>query len=198
VSEATVSVTAPIAWRAESSDPRLFIVVPEHGRGDGRVRLIPIGRSDPVDRIAEVIIRSDNPESTELARAVVRVRVTADVPPGAPFGSVDGPAAAVLSAGQRDPLTFEGWALDGFSLRRVFGEAVDAGGTRVNLGDATRNGERPDVSRLFPVAHDLYRAQWLLTIDPARVASLRTPITIEIYAEDADGLKTRLGARTIR
>jgi len=197
-SEASISVESPIAWRATASDPSLFAVAPVRRRGAGTVRLVPIGRSDPVDRITEVIIWSDESEPTELGRAAVRVRITAAFPQGRPFGSVDTPAALVLSPDPGERLTLEGWALDSFSLRRVYGEAVDASGRRMPLGEASRDGERPDVSKTFPAAHDLYRARWTLTLDPAAIGSLARPLNVEVFGENSDGVRNRIGTRTLR
>jgi hypothetical protein len=197
VADVPVAVSSLTAWRAEPSDPALFAVEPTRGTGPATLRVVPVSRGGALDRIASVTFRGDDPEAAE-ATLTVRLRITPVSAAAPPFGSLDAPAAATISAQQPGALIFQGWALDDFSLRRVYGEARDAAGTRVPLGDAIRGGERPDVSQAFPNAHDLYRARWILQIDAVRIAPLRTPITVEIFAEDADGLKTRLGVRTIR
>ena len=195
VSDAQIAVTALTPWRAEPSNPALLRVEPAHGPARGSFRIIPVGGDTPVDRVETVVIRAE-PDGAELATVAVRVRV-ADRPAAAPpFGSIDVPTAQDVSAPQGGPLIFQGWALDEFGLRRVYGQATDAGGRVIALGDATRAGERADVSRLFPAAHDLFRAAWMLPIDAARLG--RLPSLVEVFAEDTDGLQTRLGARTIR
>jgi hypothetical protein len=191
------AMSAQTAWRAEPSDPAVLSVEPARGTGPASLRIVPLARDAPIDRVMPVAIRADEADGAVLATLTVRVRVGPVVDAAPPFGSLDAPAAATISA-QEPGLIFQGWALDDFSLRRVYGEARDAAGARVPLGDAIRDGERPDVSQAFPNAHDLYSARWTLQIDAARLAPLRTPITVEIVAEDADGLKTRLGVRTIR
>jgi hypothetical protein len=198
VSDVTLELTSLEPWRAESSDPSVFRVEPERGTVSGRLRIVPLPRDTPIDRIETVTIRADDAAGAELATLTLRIRMAATFASSSPpFGAVDLPAAPTV-ARDSSAVILQGWALDDFCLRRVFGEAIDAAGTRVDLGDATRDGERPDVSRLFPVSHDLYRANWRLSVDAATIASLRAPITMTIYAEDSDGLQTRLGARTIR
>ena len=196
VSGVPIAVTALTPWRAEPSDPALFRVEPARGAARGSFRVLPLPRETPIDRVETVVIRADEPDGVELATIAVRLRVAPASRDAPPFGAVDRPASQDVPAPQSASLIFEGWALDEFGLRRVYGEATDADGTCVRLGDATRESERADVSRLFPTAHDLYRAAWVLPIDPARLG--RLPSTVEIFAEDTDGLKTRLGVRTIR
>lgn|GEM_PF-1996718 len=195
MSDARIAVTALTPWRAEPSNPALLAVEPARGPARGSFRIVPLAGDAPVDRVETVVIRAE-PDGAELATVAVRVRVGETSGAAPPFGSVDLPTSHDVSARQPGPLMFQGWALDEFGLRRVYGRATDADGTSVTLGDARREGERADVSRLFPAAHDLFRAAWILPIDVTRLG--RLPIVVEVFAEDTDGLTTRLGARTIR
>jgi len=195
MSDARIAVTALTPWRAEPSNPALLAVEPARGPARGSFRIIPLAGDAPVDRVETVVIRAE-PDGAELATVAVRVRVGETSAAAPPFGSVDLPMSHDVSARQPGPLMLQGWALDEFGLRRVYGRATDADGTKVPLGDARREGERADVSRLFPAAHDLFRAKWILPIDVTRLG--RLPIVVDVFAEDTDGLTTRLGARTIR
>jgi len=199
VSEATIAVSALTSWRADVEDPSLLTVEPPTGRGNVLLRVVPHPRDTPLDRIVMLTVRPDESDATVLARVGIRLRLAPSFPSGPPFGSVDAPAGSEVSLREGAPILFQGWALDPFSLRRVYGEALGSDGTRIPLGDAVRGGaERPDVAKIYPNAHDLWRASWVLAVNPGTIAPLATPATVEIYAENSEGTKQRIGVRSIR
>src|SRR5262249_13857254 len=196
VSEATVALSAVTPWRAEVSDPSLIAVEPQRGEGSVTLRIVPQPRRTAVDRAVTVFVRSADPQGGLMASFDVRLRLSESFAGSRPFGSVDFPASLEVTAAA--PVTLAGWALDGFSLRRVHGEGVAVDGRRTPLGDARRDGERPDVAGLFPNGHDRDRAGWTLSVDDATIGRLARPETVEIYAESSDGVRTRIGTRTLR
>ena len=91
-----------------------------------------------------------------------------------------------------------GWALDDSSMKRVSVDAVDAAGVALPLGEAQREGSRPDLSTLFPGSHDLTKASWAFPLDPRAVRRLQRPFRIRVFAEDAAGHRVEIGGRTVR
>jgi hypothetical protein len=83
-------------------------------------------------------------------------------------------------------------------MRRVWIGYVDASGRVVPLGDAIRDGRRPDVAAAYPTAHDLYRAAWAFTLDPSSVRGVPRPIRLKFFGEDGSGQRAEIGRRTVR
>lgn len=186
------------SWRVDVPAPELFSVQPARGTGPATLRILPHKTEHDTDKIVEVLIRSDNSMRVLLATLTVRFKTMRAAGTASPFGSLDLPPGGSFTIQGPAPSVFQGWALDDFSLHRVWGEAVAVDGRRMRLGDATRDGVRPDVSRIFPNSHDLYNAGWALLVDPTTLTSLARPITVEVFAEDSDGHQSRIGVRTLR
>jgi hypothetical protein len=112
-----------------------------------------------------------------------------------PYGSVDAPSEPVaLSAGV---VTFQGWALDDFDLRRVWAEYADASGTIVSVGDAKLTWMRPDVAAVNPAANDIYNSGWVLVLEPRALARMPRPVVLHFYTQNGDGRRAEIGKRTI-
>lgn len=98
----------------------------------------------------------------------------------------------------RVPVVFQGWALDDLSTRRVWVGFRNRADAVVPLGDAKWGGMRPDVAAAHPNAHDIFNSAWAFTLDPEAVRMLPQPLTLLFYAEDGEGLRSKLGSRTLR
>lgn len=198
-SESRVTLNVPETlgpWRVDTGDSSPFDVEPRRGRGAATISLVPHGVPADSDRTVTVSVVTDDSRRHVLATLTVRMKVVPATNASPPHGWLDRPEEPVVLGS--DPVVFQGWAVDEMGLSRVWGEVVDALGTRHQMGEALRGGERPDVSALHPDAHDLFNAGWLLAIDPGLLRSWPRPLSVEIWAEDIDGLRTRIGVRTIR
>jgi hypothetical protein len=193
----TVALWTPdsAAWRVRVSEPGLLQVDPVEGRGPAQLRLTPLQPLTEFDRLLDVEIVGDGQDSPS---AVFKVRVCA-VPASQesrPFGFVDTPGEpVVLGAG---PVVFQGWALDDLSLRRVFAAYTNASGDLVPIADAVRGGMRPDVAAAHANASDVYRSAWALTVKASDLPTTPRPLTLRVFAENSNGLRSELGHRTIR
>jgi len=188
-----IEAAPDVAWRSQVSAPDVLRVEPESGRGAATLTLRPASQSRPVDRAATVTLSSDGmvPASVD-----VRVKTVAGGDTAAPFGFVDAPANPIPHLGAQ-PFVVQGWALDDFDLRRVWGEAIDRGGRQVALGDAARGGRRADVAAAYPDGIDNFRNAWLLVVRPDALRRLQFPVDLRIYAADGAGRQTIIGHRTI-
>lgn len=197
-SDARVRFDAPGAgpWRIDLDATDLFTVEPSRGQGSADLEIVPAQTDDgPVDRTVTLPIRAAASGGRTIATLTVRFQVVDSSSDGPPMGSVDLPPDPIPPG--PGPIVLQGWAVDDVGLRRVWAEAVDARGDRHHLGLATRGGERADISALFPSAHDLFNAGWALAIAREVLAPHPRPLTLEVYAEDVDGRRTQIGARTL-
>jgi hypothetical protein len=94
-------------------------------------------------------------------------------------------------------VTFQGWAVDAFDLRRVWAGYNDAKGTTVPVGEAKPSWMRPDIAALKPAVHDIYNSGWTFVLEPRALARVRLPIVLRFYAENGDGRRAEIGHRTI-
>jgi hypothetical protein len=182
-----------VAWRVQVSAPDLLRVEPESGHGAATLTLRPAAQSVALDRAATVRVSADG---MFPAHVDVRVKTVAGGDTAPPFGFVDAPADPIARLGSQ-PFVVQGWALDDFDLRRVWGEAVDGAGRKVTLGDAERTGQRADVAAAYPASHDNSRNAWLLIVRPDALGRLQFPVDLRIYAADGSGRQALIGHRTI-
>ncbi len=133
-------------------------------------------------------------DGTAAGALSIRFRSVASVGNGPPAGAVDVPPDPIRLEGAA--VTFQGWAVDPFDLRRVFVTAGDAQGRAIELGEATRGGARPDISALLPNAHDLFNAGWTFVLDPRRLDGVPRPVTLRFRAQGAASTAD-IGVRTI-
>jgi hypothetical protein len=116
-----------------------------------------------------------------------------------PFGSLDAPADGALVSGS---IAVGGWALDDLEVRRVqiFRDPV-AGEPAVQLFIGTAvfiAGARPDVRAAYPTYPLNDRGGWgFLILTNMLPNQGNGTFRIYAYAEDAEGARTLLGARTI-
>jgi hypothetical protein len=66
------------------------------------------------------------------------------------------------------------------------------------MGDAHRDGRRPDVAEAFPTAHDLFKGAWPFTLDLAAVRTVRRPVQLQFFADDGSCQRAEIGRRTVR
>jgi hypothetical protein len=192
--EETVSLYAPASsrWTVQLAAGSSLNVEPARGTGPATLRITAPAPPSAVDRAETVTVTSTGEGSTTFE---VRVRAVAG-PDKPPFGFVDAPADPVVLG--TEPILFQGWALDDIAMKRVWVEYLDASGRIVTLGDAHREGRRPDLVAAFPTANDLFKAGWTFTLDPARVRNVARPIRLVFLAEDATGQRAQIGSRTLR
>jgi len=198
-SDATVALDAPEVgdWHVESPAPDVFAVEPAQGNGSATIRIVPHAMDATLDRAFSVPVwAGHNDRAQTLALLKVRIRTTTASGAAPPFGSVDLPADPIVVGSA--PVVLQGWALDDVSFRRVWAEGVDERGHRsVIAASVARGGERRDVSKAFPNAHDLFNAGWAIAIEPAVLVTLR-PSRIDVLAEDGDGNKAVVGTRRVQ
>jgi hypothetical protein len=156
----TLHLPADVRERLQSLGSSLS-VRPTEGTGPAALQVTGPAPASEVDRTEKVTITSAGEGSVAFE---VRIRAVAG-PDTPPFGVVDAPADPVTPG--RDPILFQGWALDDTAMKRVWVAYVDASGRVVAFGDARRKGRRPDVAAVFPTAHDLFKAAWAFTLEPA-------------------------------
>jgi hypothetical protein len=116
-----------------------------------------------------------------------------------PFGTVDGPLDGAQVSGS---VAVGGWALDDLEVRRVEIFRDPVGGeppAQVYLGNAVFvAGARPDVAAAYPGYPRSDRAGWGFLILTNLLPNQGNGVyRIYAYAEDVDGLRALLGARTI-
>jgi hypothetical protein len=192
--EESVSLYASAAatWAVHVPEGSGLTIQPAEGTGPATLRVTTAVPLSEEDRTVKVSVSSPTDGSAAFD---VRIRAVAgpDLPP---FGFVDMPPDPVTL--ERDPVLFQGWALDDTSMKRVWVGYVDPSGRVMSLGDATRQGRRPDVAAHFPTAHDLYKAGWAFTLNPSAVRHLPRPIQLQFIAEDGHGKHAEIGRRTLR
>jgi hypothetical protein len=195
-SEGRVSLWTPpsVEWRVEKPAD-LLDIQPDRGKGPAMLSLVPLKTPGPVDRTIDVPI-FPNGASTPSAVLSVRFRSVAGLPAGKPIGSVDGPGDPVILTGT--PITFQGWALDDFDLRRIRVEATDAKGQVRTIGETRGTWKRPDVAAIVPNGHDIFNSGWVFAFEPGMLSSLALPVTLRFYAETGDGRRAEIGKRTVR
>jgi hypothetical protein len=181
-------------WRLTVARPDLLEVVPLEGVGPAAISVAARPLTGDVDANVEVRVYRDG-ERDASASLKVRVRSVRAGAPAAPFGFVDTPADPVVLG--RDPLLFQGWALDHLCVRRVWVECRDRSGAVTTLGDAVRDGMRPDVAAAYPDASDVFHSAWALTVPADLLRRRPLPVVLHFYAENADGRRAEIGARRI-
>ena len=182
-------------WRVGTPSPNLFEIRPTSGSRDAVLRLLPHPTSVPVDVMVDVPFylagMADPP-----AKLTVRFKSLATLSSAVPFGAVDTPRDPVTL--HEAAVTFQGWALDAFDLRRVRVAYVDRrAGKEVTIGETRGVWNRPDVARLFPAAHDVYNSGWAFPLEATVLARVGRPVTLNFYAESGDGRSSLIGSRTI-
>ena len=182
-------------WHVVVAAPELLDVTPAAGSGPATLTFAPRPATTETDQVVDVAIYGEGQE-TVSGTVGVRVRVIPAGPPRPPFGHVDAPPDPVMV--DRVPVVFQGWALDDLSTRRVWVGFRNRAGAVVPLGDAKWGGMRPDVAAAHPNAHDIFNSAWAFTLDPEAVRTLPQPLTLLFYAEDGEGLRSKLGSRTLR
>jgi len=192
--EQTVSLYAPATsrWAVQVPADGSVRVEPAEGTGPANLRVTIAVPTSEVDRTTKVGITSIADGSTSFD---VRIRSVAG-PDKPPFGFVDAPPDPV-TLGQ-EPVLFQGWGLDDTSMKRVWAGYVDASGQIVALGDARRDGPRPDLTKAFPTAHDLFKAAWSFVLDPETVRDAGRPLQLRFFAEDGSGQRAEIGRRTVK
>jgi hypothetical protein len=192
--EEAVSLYAPASshWTVQTATGSSLSVQPTEGTGPATLHVTAPAPRSEIDRTENVTVASAGERSTVFE---VRIRAVAG-PDKPPFGFVDAPADPATLG--RDPILFQGWALDDTAMKRVWVGYVDAAGRVVPLGDARREGRRPDLVAAFPTANDLFKAGWAFTLDPASVATVARPIRLVFFAEDGAGQRAQIGSRTVR
>lgn len=183
-----------VRWRVEVAAPEIFDVQPSKGTGPATLSIIARQVLFEVDKIVDVAIYTDE---GRLPQGTLTVRFKATLPEKStgPFGFVDSPPDPVVVAAA--PVTFSGWALDDIDLRRVWAGYDDDSGTIVPLGDAVRGGMRPDIAKVYPNKHDIFRSAWALTISPEAIARMPDPAVVRFYAENGKGQRAEIGKRAI-
>ena len=187
----SLTVDPGTPWHVDSSSPR-FDVTPTTGIGPTTLRLIAKAITVPADERVAVSFTVDNSDvpATMLTVRFKSLLVTS----GAPYGWVDLPAEPVRIG--RAGITFQGWALDNLALRRIWAEYTDSTGRVVRVGEAVRQGMRPDVAAAHPDAYDIFNAAWALTVAPDAL-HLPSTVVLRFYAENRSGQKTEIGSRTL-
>jgi hypothetical protein len=171
------------------------VFTPAEGAGPAVVRVTDRGDAAAGERVLDVPVFVDGAaEPLRHLRVHVRRVDAGDEAP--PFGALDVPARDFVLSDT--PVMLQGWALDDVDVRRVEVRYAVAGGAQGTLGEATRQGERKDVTALFPSAGDRFRSGWAFGLDPAAVAALPRPFTLIVVAEDVSGRRTELGRRVVR
>jgi hypothetical protein len=181
-------------WRIVVARPDLLDVAPLQGVGPAAISIAARPPATDVDANVDVLVSREGDEDAS-ASLKVRVRSVRAGAPAGPFGFVDTPAdPAVLG---RDPLLFQGWALDHLCVRRVWVECRDRSGAVTTLGDAVRDGMRPDVAAAYPDASDVFHSAWALTLSADLLRRRPLPVVLHFYAENADGWRAEIGTRRI-
>ena len=190
-------IEAPLsaAWLVAASDRDGLLFATARGAGPAVVRVTDQGDNPTGDRVLDVPVFVDGAETPfRHLRVHVRRVDAGDVAP--PFGALDLPEHDFVLADT--PVMLQGWALDDVDVRRVEVRYAAAGGAEGTLGEATRQGERKDVTARFPAAGDRFRSGWAFGLDPAAVATLPRPFTLIVVAEDRMGRRTEIGRRMVK
>jgi hypothetical protein len=181
-----VTITIGGACGPQTVDPGTFVSVLSNTPGEIVLSVPP--NPNPAPRIAAVTI----------GRRVFEVR-QAGIASQPPFGSFDAPLDGSQVAGS---LPLGGWALDDLEVRRVLiyrDPIAGEGGTQIFLGNAVFvRGARPDVARSYPTYPLNDRAGWgFLVLTNMLPNQGNGAVRIYAYADDAEGARTLLGAKTI-
>lgn len=189
---AKIQVFAPPSarWRVRVADPDLLRIDPDEGTGARALKITSVPSDRETDRTTSLEISSQ----ADTATVEVHVRVIGGVDQP-PFGFVDVPPNPV--ALRPEGVLFQGWALDDTDMRRVLVGYLDARRGFVELGEATREGARPDVAAAFPHAQDLSRAAWHFMLSARQLSNVRLPVEVQFVAEDGVGHRTVIGTRTV-
>jgi hypothetical protein len=133
-----------------------------------------------------------------IGRRVFRIRQagTGSVPP---FGAFDAPLDGSQVSGS---IPLGGWALDDLEVTRVQIYRDPSGGegsSQIFMGNAVFvRGARPDVARAYPTYPQNDRAGWGFLILTNMLPNQGNGASrVYAYADDAEGARTLLGAKTI-
>ena len=185
---------ASARWRLDVPAGAPFEIRPGEGVGPATLTIVPRPAGSSIDEVVDVPIFAED-SAVASATLTVRFKAVPSLPLTPPYGYVELPPEPVRLGSA--PVTFQGWALDNFDLRRVWAGYQDSTGRVVPIGDARLTWMRPDVAALIPAAHDIYNDGWVFTLQPSALAHAPRPVVLRFYAENGDGLRAELGFRTI-
>ena len=190
----TVSLyAAPGArWIVQVPPEGVVSVTPSEGTGPATLRVTAAPLNAVVDRTVTITIHSPTDGSSSFE---VRIRGVAGLNQP-PFGFVDAPPDPITLGDT--PIVLQGWALDDTSMKRVWVGYSGPAGEVISLGEARREGRRPDLAAAFPTAHDLFKAAWAFTLQPSAIRDVPRPIRLQFFAEDGSGHRTGIGTRTVQ
>jgi hypothetical protein len=193
--EFTIDAPPSAAWLVAATEADGLVFEPSRGSGTSVVVVSERAGAPLADRVVQVPLFVDGAQ-TPVVHLAVHVRQVADEDLGPPFGALDVPAQDFVLTDV--PVMLQGWALDDLDVRRVeVRYRSDARGEGV-FGEATRRGERKDVTAVYPAAGDLLRSAWAFALTPAAAASVPRPFTLIVIVEDLVGRRTELGRRVVR
>jgi len=184
----TIALSTACAWSASSNAP-----------------WARVGAATGVGSVTLALTIDRNPDaSTRTATVVVggqpMLVAQAGSSSGAPFGMIDTPSDN--ASGVTGAIAVSGWALDEVGVARVavYRDAIagETGG-QVFIGNATLvDGARPDVQAQYPSFPNVSRAGWgLQVLTNMLPGGGNGTYRLVVYADDVDGHRTLLGARTI-
>jgi hypothetical protein len=186
-----LKTSAAVQWHVDTRQLP-FEVEPTRGIGPATLRLIPRPAESPVDQTVNVPFVIEN-ASIPPPTLTVRFK-SVEAVTGPPFGFLDTPPDPVVASS--GPITFQGWVLDGFCLRRVWAEFSYNSGRIVQAGEGVRGAMRPDLAQLHPNAYDIYNDGWSLTVQPSTLH--RAPkVVLRFYAENCSGDRREIGRRNL-
>lgn len=183
---------AAARWSVLAPPDAGLSVTPPAGTGPATLQVTATTVSAAVDRTVTVRVNSPTDGSTSFD---VRIRGVAGLNKP-PFGFVDAPADPITLGDA--PIVFQGWALDDTLMKRVWVGYAGEAGRVISLGEAQRDGRRPDLAAAFPTAHDLFKAGWAFRLEPSAIRDLPRPLRLQFLAEDGNGQRTEIGHRTVR
>ena len=191
-------------WTSSSSLPGFVAVSPTSGTGASALSVSISGNFPGGTTPASITI---SPCLNATNARPITVSVNALFSSGAPTGVVDTPANNSVVTGS---VGVTGWAADDIEVTgvavcrdRTAGEttplAPQCGGQAVFIGNATFiNDARPDVQGANPTLPYNYRAGWgYLMLTNFLPAQGTIPVTLRVYASDADGHVTLIGSPVI-
>jgi Viral BACON domain len=183
-----ITVTTACAWAASSSAPWAHLDKPS-GVGGTALTLIVDPNGGSATRTATITIGG---QTLFVAQAGSMS--------AAPFGMVDTPSNNV--SGVSGAIAVGGWALDdvGVADVAVYRDPINGEPSGdVFIGNATLIvGARPDVQAMYAAYPNASRAGWgLQVLTNMLPGGGNGTYTLRVYADDVDGHRTLLGARTI-
>jgi hypothetical protein len=185
---------APTAsWTVRVPQHSSIRVMPMAGTGSAILEVSSPTPTAEVDRTETVVIDGGLNSGSTSFEVRTRALAGSNQPP---FGFVDAPADPIALG--KAAVVIQGWALDDTAMQRVWVGYVDSAGRTVPLGNAHRDGRRPDLVAAYPTAHDLFKAAWVFTLDPATASGIPRPFDLLFFAEDGSGNTAQIGRRRVR